>query len=154
LDPDKGALDGDRELRVDRQQALHPAVATDRNGRMVLVWHGFDGGFPGRRTMIGLSTTTDGYNWVRPVIANDISTDCPNDRPDCVSTPTLAIGPDLKDPKRDAMYVMYFSTVTKTLRMSRTYDGASFSPSSGVGQGGYGDVLVTSSGTVHVVYGG
>lgn len=154
LDVDKAAIDGDRELRVDRQQALHPAAAVDRNGRIVLVWHGFDGGYPGRRTMIGLSTTTDGYNWARPVIANDISTDCPNDRPDCVSTPSIAIGPDLKDPKRDAMYVMYFSSVTKTLRMTRTYDGASFSPSAGVGLGGYGDALVTSSGKVHVVYGG
>jgi len=155
IDPDKQTLDGDRELRTDRQQALHPAVANDRNNRMVLVWHGFDGGYPGRRTLIGLSMTNDGYNWGRPVIANDISTDCPNDRPDCVTTPAVAIGPDiLKDPKRDALYVMYFSSVTKALRMTRTYDGASFSPSAGVGAGGYGDAMVTNSGKIHVVYGG
>src|SRR5262249_9059411 len=71
-----------------------------------------------------------------------------------VSLPTVAVGPDIKTPARDTMYIMYYSSVTKALKMTHTGDGASFSPSAQVGIGSYGDLLVTSSGKVHVIFGG
>jgi hypothetical protein len=108
---------------------------------------------PEKRMQIGLSTSEDGLNWSKTIVAHDITTDCPNDAPGCLDKPMVAIGPDRKDPKLDVIYVFYFSEVTHGMRVTHSLDGGeSFSPSTPVGNGGYGNATVTSSGKIHVAF--
>jgi hypothetical protein len=86
-------------------------------------------------------------------VAHDITTDCPKDAPGCLDKPMIVIGPERKDPKLDVIYVFYYSEITHGMRVTHSLDGGeSFSESTPVGPGGYGNATVTSSGKIHVIY--
>jgi hypothetical protein len=147
-------VDSDHVFRLDRENHFDPWLASDRKGRLYLVWLGFDGGgVPEKRMQVGLSTSDDGLTWTKPVVANDINTDCPREAPGCLDKPMVAVGPDRKDPRIDDVYVFYYSEPSKGLRAVHSNDGAeSFSPSAPVGDGAYADADVTKSGRIHVVF--
>jgi hypothetical protein len=65
----------------------------------------------------------------------------------------IAIGPDDKDRKKDAIYVAYFSEAAEGMKLVRSEDGGkTFSPSSPVGNGAYGDLEVAGDGTLHATF--
>jgi hypothetical protein len=129
-------------------------MSADRHGNLHLVWLGFDGGHaPEKRMKIGLSTSLDGKVWSTPVIADDAATDCPGEVPGCLDKPMIAVGPDSSDPRRDAIYVAYSSDPGGGMKLIRSRDGGkTFSPSVLVGDGTYGDLEVSPTGDVHVVF--
>jgi hypothetical protein len=151
---DGGSVRGDRELQLGRENHYDPWMAADKKGKLHLVWLGFDGGrAPEKRMQIGYATSADGVTWSAPSPAFDAATDCPGEAPGCMDKPMVAIGPDKQDPKKEAVYVAYWSEVTEATKLVRSSDGGrTFSKSVTVGPGGYGDLEVGADGDVHAVY--
>ncbi len=150
----KGVVSGDREFKSDRENHFDPWMASDRRGTMYLVWMGFDGGHaPERNMQIAMSTSSDGRNWSKPVAVHDAEHDCPKNAMGCLDKPMIAIGPDKKDRRRDAIYVTYFSNPGEGMRLVRSGDGGkTFGKSVPVGESAYGDIEVGGDGDVHVVF--
>lgn len=152
VSPD-GKVEGDLPFKTDRENHFDPWMAVDRNGKAHLVWLGFDGGMaPEKNMQIGFSTSSNGKSWSKPISVHD-GADCPSERPGCLDKPMIAIGPSKQNQKKDALYVFYYSNSAEQLRARRSLDGGStFSSSTRVGSGAYGDVEVDEKGTIHVVY--
>lgn len=146
-----GVVEGDRELTSARRNHFDPWMARDRQGTLYAVWLGFDLGPPERNMQIGLATSQDGKSWTAPVDAFDPA-DCPDNTPGCFDKPMVAVGPDKANPKRDVVYVLYFSEPGGGLKMTTSRDGGkSFGKSILVGESAYADVEVDERGDVHVV---
>jgi len=148
-----GAVNGDRVLTSERPRHFDPWMASDRTGKLHLVWLGHDGGTPDKRVQIGYANSDDGKTWSKPIAAHHAAADCPGEAPGCMNKPMIAVGPDPQDPKKDAIYVAYFSEVAGALKMTRSSDGGqTFAPSVPVGAGAYGDIEVSADGVVHAVF--
>ena len=147
-----GAVSGDRALALGRENHFDPWMASDRQGKLHLVWLGFDGAVvPEKRMIIGYATSADGKIWSAPAVADDVAADCPGEKPGCLDKPMIAIGPDKQDPTKETIYVAY--ETEDDMKLVRSNDGGkTFSRSVLVGPGGYGDLEVSESGDVHVVY--
>jgi hypothetical protein len=115
------------------------------------VWLGFNGHrYPEKDVQIGFSTSTDGKTWSKATIAHDPE-DCPEGE-GCFDKPMIAIGPSIKNPKEDFIYVSYASELKEGMRLTRSTDGgATFSKAVSVMDGVYGDLEVDSKGIVHAV---
>jgi len=102
---------------------------------------------------IGYATSADGASWSAPVAVHDADADCPGEAPGCLDKPMIAIGPDKKDPKKEAVYVAYSSEAAGGMKLVRSNDGGkTFARSVAVGSGAYGDLEVGADGDVHVVF--
>jgi len=147
-----GAVSGDRALALVRDSHFDPWMASDRGGKLHLVWLGFDGGFaPEKRMMVGYAQSADGQSWSVPVGVHDVAADCPEGKLGCFDKPMIAIGPDKQDPRKDAIYVSYEND--DGMKLVRSIDGGkTFSSSIDVGPGGYGDLEVSADGDLHAVY--
>lgn len=149
-----GALLGGQPFTTDRTHYFDPWMARDRGGRRYLAFLAYD--FltpPPSHQHIQLVTSDDGETWSAPVAAEDAA-DCPNDEPDCLDKPMVAVGPDKADPTADAVYVFYFSEPAGGMRVTRSTDrGETFSASDPVGaEGAYGDARVAGDGDLHAVF--
>jgi hypothetical protein len=153
ISKDGAIVSTDLPFPSDRENQFDPWIAADTAGRAYLVWLGFDGGHaPEKRMEIGLSTSDDGRTWSKPRPIHD-EVDCPNAMPGCLDKPMIVIGPAKGAPKKEAIYVFYFSEAAEGLRVRRSLDrGATFSKSVPVGAGAYGDAFVDANGDLHVVY--
>jgi hypothetical protein len=148
-----GALRRDTTLAFGSENHFDPWMAADASGQLHLVWLGFDGGrAPEKHMVIGHATSPDGAGWSTSG-AVDVGADCPDETPGCLDKPMIAIGPDKKDRKKEAVYVAYASEVTGGTRLVRSSDGGrTFSPSVAVGSGAYGDLEVSPDGDVHATF--
>ena len=100
-----------------------------------------------------MSTSDDGKTWSTPTTVTD-ATVCPGDQPGCLSRPVIAIGPDRTDPKKDAIYVLYYNLSAGALQITRSTDGgASFGAPVAVTKDAFlGDIEVTQSGKIHILF--
>jgi len=148
-------IDQDRPATFLQENKLAPSLAQDRTGKLYMAWLGFDGGAAENHMQVFVATSDDGVNWSKPVVASDGATDCAGDKPHCLGSPSIAIGPDRPPAKGEVLYVFYPSSVSGGLRATHSTDGgATFSASVAVGPGSFADAEVTQSGKVHVVYAG
>lgn len=143
-----GTVHGDRRMLDGQQSHFDPWMARDRHGRLYLAWMAFDGQEQGMR--INLATSANGTDWTEPVAIHDAEADCPGDSPGCLDKPQMAIGPDVRKRKRDAIYVVYAAENGQRLVKS-TDGGRTFSRSVPVSDYTYGDIEVDGKGRVHVV---
>jgi hypothetical protein len=150
---DGAIVSSDRPFESDRENQFDPWMAADGSGRAHLVWLGFDGGrAPEKRMEIGYSTSMDGQTWSKPVAVHD-EADCPNEMPGCFDKPMIAIGPAKAAPKKQALYLFYWSARSESLRVRRSLDlGKTFEKSVAVATDAYGDVSIDARGDIHVVY--
>lgn len=145
--------EADKAVALERENAGHPWIARDRNGKLYMAFLAWNGPMK-KNMMVGLSTSDDGVTWSKPVAAFDANLDCPGDAAGCLDRPIVAVGPDRDEKKKnEVIYVLYWSNATNTLRSVHSTDGGqTFSTSVQVGTGGYADADVTSSGKLHVVF--
>ena len=149
----KNQLNGDRTLKGARQNHFDPWMATDRKGTLYAVVDGFRRR-SGSRAQHGDRHRQEQRRGQRsqPVAAHDAAADCPDNAPGCFDKPMVAIGPDRKQRRRDAIYVFYYSGPGGGLKMTKSVDGgATFGKSVLVGESAYGDAEVDQNGVIHVV---
>ncbi|HLL55593.1 MAG TPA: sialidase family protein [Myxococcaceae bacterium] len=148
-----GQVDARLSLPTKKEQHFDPWLARDRQGRLYAVWLGFDKGFREKRMQVALSTSDDGgRTWSEPRSAHDPK-DCPEGFNGCMDKPMIAVGPDREDPSRDAVYVLYFSAVTGSVRAARSQDrGQTFQPAVDAAPSAYANVDVTPRGVLHLSY--
>lgn len=130
-------------LGSDRKRHFDAWMTTDPSGMLHLVWFGHNG--RDKHSQIAYAQSKDGLSWSSPVEVNDTATDCPGDVQGCLDKPMIAW-------MKDGPLVTYYSTPGGGLKAVRLKDGKPEGPSVPVGGAAYGDVDVSSSGTVHVVY--
>ncbi|MFT3767607.1 MAG: sialidase family protein [Minicystis sp.] len=141
-------LDGhveERWLKTERKRHFDAWMTADPKGTLHAVWLGHDGGRPDQHAQIRHATSTDGLTWSVGGAVHDATNDCPNDAPGCVDKPMIAWA-------GDAALVTYFSEPGEGAKAVRVIDGKATGPSVKVGEGAYGDMHVSPSGKVHVVY--
>ncbi len=119
----KGEAKGDMIFTAsEREDHFDPWMAADRKGKLYLVWLGFNG-----------------HRYPERDVQIGFST-------------MIAIGPQKKNPKADAIYVAYSSEEKGGMRVVHSLDGGvSFSKAVTVLDGAYGDLEVDETGTVHIV---
>jgi hypothetical protein len=150
-----GRVERDRPFLTNRRTHFDPWLTSGKDGNLVAVWLGFDSPMaPEQRAIIGLSRSTDGSTWSSPVTADDAESDCPNERPGCLDKGVVVAGPDHRDPKREAVYVLYMNEPDRGTRMVRSTDGGTtfgkstvVTPSDDV----Y-NMTVSEAGVLHVAY--
>jgi hypothetical protein len=150
----KGAVEGDLPVAAGEGGHLDPWMDTDRNGKLYLTWLAYEG-TPGAEmsSRVMLATSEDGRTWSAPVAATDAAV-CPGGQPNCLSRPQVAVGPDRADPKKDAVYVLFHNDEASALQIVRSGDGgATFGAPVTVAKDAFlGDMEVTQSGTIHIIF--
>lgn len=145
-----GTIESERNMTTTRQRHYDPWLASDRNGRLSMVWLGYDGASaPEKRMQIGFSSSANGIDWSAATTAH-AEADCPGEAPGCMDKPMIASGPDVANIKRDVLYVAY--TNAKEQRLVKSVDGGkTFSASTRVSDHAYGDIHVDARGHLHVI---
>ena len=76
--------------------------------------------------------------------------DCPTDQRNCLDKPMLIAGSDARNPKREVLYVTFFSMPDGPKVVRSSDGGKSFTPSLSVGGGVYGDLTLSARGILHI----
>lgn len=152
IGPDGRVATTDARLPDARANHYDPWMASSRDGRLSLVWLGYDGGIaPEKRMQIGFATSERGATWSETRSAH-AAIDCPDEQPGCLDKPMMAIGPDKDDLTRDAIYVAYYGARDKSVVVKSVDGGATFGESAVLGENLYGDLRVDARGDVHMVH--
>jgi hypothetical protein len=145
LSPD-GRID-EGTLKVDRKRHFDAWMVADPEGTLHLAFMPHDGGPNGARTQVRTATSRDGITWLVGPEAHDVAHDCPGETPGCMDKPMIAW-------VDGAPLVLYYSEMgeggVRAVRLDA--NGHPTAPSVRAGSGAYGDVSVSPSGAVHVVY--
>lgn len=135
----------ERALRTERKRHFDAWMTADPQGTLHAVWLGHDGGRPDKRPQIRYATSKDGLTWAVGGAVHDADHDCPGEVAGCLDKPMIAWA-------GGAALVVYYSEPGEGAKAVRVVDGKPQGPSVKVGEGAYGDMTVSPSGKVHVVY--
>lgn len=141
-------LAGETSLRpypADRRAAFDSWMAVGPDGKARMVWLGHDGGSPERNMKIGYAESSDGLSYTPPLSIH-APADWPEGSRGGLDKPMIAAGPA-------GVYVAYCSDAGEGLRVVHSeLAQPQFGSSVKAGEGCYGDILVSPSGTLHLVF--